>query len=101
MDSRMDAAGRCEPGAAASQAVAATGEALRWHAEQLREIRRRALSVAVLSWESPAGGAFRAYLDERCTELTRTIDLLETTMGDLDLYEHLLREAELRQQAGP
>jgi hypothetical protein len=68
--------------------------ALRGHAEQLDGVRRHALAVSLLSWESPAGSAFRAYLSERCTELSRTIDLLDAAAADLGVYGRLLGEAE-------
>ena len=100
MDSTPGAAGG-DTGATASRQVAAMEAALRRHAEQLEGIRRHALSVSLLSWESPAGAAFRTYLSERCTELSRTVDLLDAAAGDLRVYGHLLLEAELLQgQAG-
>ncbi len=101
MDSTPGAAG-WEPGTAASRQVASLDAALRRHAEQLQGIRRHALSVSLLSWESPAGAAFRVYLSERCTELSRTIDLLDSAAADLHVYGALLLEAEaLQGQAGP
>lgn len=101
MDSTPGAAG-WEPGASASRQVAGLEAAVRRHAEQLQDIRRHALSVSLLSWESPAGAAFRTYLSERCTELSRTIDLLDSAAADLRVYEALLLEAEVLQgQAGP
>ncbi|WP_104181472.1 hypothetical protein [Arthrobacter sp. B0490] len=99
MDSGAGAAA-CEPGAAASGRVEAMAAALRWHAGQLEGIRHHALSVSLLAWESPAGTAFTVYLAERCTELSRTVDLLESAAGELGVYGGLLREAELLQAQG-
>jgi hypothetical protein len=88
--------------AAASTEVAAMTAAVRRHAAQLGSIRSHALSVALLPWESPAGENFRSYLGERCGELSRTIDLLESAAGELDAYARLVLEAEMVQrQIGP
>ncbi len=101
MDGTPGAAG-WGPGEAASRQVAGMEAALERHAEQLEGIRRHALSVSLLSWESPAGAAFRAYLTERCTELSRTIDLLDAAAGELHVYGgHLLEAEALQGQAGP
>lgn len=68
----------------------------------LADIRRRAQSVASLPWESPAGANFRSYLIERCAELTRTIDLLDSAVRQLGDYEAVVLDAEmLQRQAGP
>ncbi|BBE24281.1 hypothetical protein MN0502_31640 [Arthrobacter sp. MN05-02] len=81
--------------------VTAMADALRRRAADLGEIRRHALAVTLLSWESPAGRNFRSYLFERCLELSRTIDLLESAAVDLGEYGRLIRDAEmLRHQAG-
>ena len=97
--------GRMEGGpgpVAVSADVAAMAAAVRWHAAQLGSIRRHALSVTLLSWESPAGGNFRSYLGERCTELSRTVELLESAARELDEYGRLVLDAEaLQRQAGP
>jgi hypothetical protein len=99
---RLEAGPAVGQGAAASADVAALTAAVRWHAGRLAGIRRHALSVSVRSWESPAGDNFRSYLGERCRELSRTIDLLESAARDLDEYGRLVLEAEaLRRQAGP
>ena len=95
MDGRLPAADAHGSGGAASADVAVMEAAVLRHAGQLGDIRRRALAVALRSWESPAGGTFRIYLAERCAELSRTIDLLETAARELGDYGRLLREAEL------
>ncbi|MBG6225336.1 hypothetical protein IWX63_001908 [Arthrobacter sp. CAN_A2] len=85
-----------------SSEVAAMAARLHWHAGQMGDIRRHALSVGLLSWESPAGGNFRAYLAERCEDLGRTMDLLERAAQELGTFARLVRDAEERQRgAGP
>lgn len=92
----------CEPWAVASSAIAAIEAGLRRQASDLEDVRRHALSVTLLRWESPAGHAFRSYLSERCTELSRTIDLLEAAAQDLRAYCRVVRDAELLQlESGP
>ncbi|WP_434995173.1 hypothetical protein [Arthrobacter sp. Ld5] len=81
-----------------SSEVAAMAARLRLHAGQLEDIRRHALAVGLLSWESPAGANFRAYLGERCGELGRTVDLLEDAARDLGAFARLVRDAEARQR---
>lgn len=98
MDGSVDRQSGCEPGATASAEVAAMGAALRRHAAELEDIRRHALSVTLLSWESPAGGTFRTYLSERCTELSRTIDLLDSAARELGAFGGLVRDAEVLQR---
>ncbi|MHA7218069.1 hypothetical protein ACX80L_04165 [Arthrobacter sp. MDT1-48-3] len=100
MDGRPEAGTRDGPVTAGSDIPAMEG-ALRRHAADLGEIRRHALAVSLLSWESPAGRNFRSYLSERCLELSRTIDLLESAAADLRECGRLVRDAEmLRHQAG-
>lgn len=72
--------------------------ALRRQAQQLRELQRQALGVTRLTWESPAGDAFRSYLSERSRNITRSIDLLEAAAGRLEEYGRLVAEAELLQR---
>jgi len=91
----------CEPWAAVSGAVEATEAAVRWNATRLAEVRESAAAVASESWESPAGHNFRWYLDERCRELARTVELLEASAEQLRECARLVRDAEaLRLQAG-
>jgi hypothetical protein len=68
---------------------------LRVQAQQLGEIRGRALAIAMLSWDSPAGANFRSYLRERCGEILRSIDLLESAAHHLGGYGDQLRAADL------
>lgn len=90
-----------EPWAAVSAAVAVTEAAVRRDAARLAEVRGHALAVASRSWESPAGDAFRGYLDERCGELARTVELLEKSAEQLRECGRLVRDAEaMRWQAG-
>ncbi|MEC5201040.1 hypothetical protein RCH21_003296 [Arthrobacter sp. PL16] len=99
MDGRWGAGTECVPGGPASEEITAMAAALRRHAGKLADIRRHALSVALLSWDSPAGGNFRTYLSERCTELSGSISLLESAAQDLGDYGHLVREAEALHRA--
>lgn len=97
--------GRTQSGAGAScpasSDVAAMEAALERHAGQLGDIRRHAVSVTLLRWESPAGENFRSYLFDRCAELSRTIDLLESASRHLADYRRLVHAAEMLQpQAG-
>ena len=98
MDGGMHGGAAGEAWAVVSTEVAAMASRLRWHAGQMADIRRHALSVGLLSWESPAGINFRAYLAERCGELGRTMDLLECAARDLGAFARLVRDAEERQQ---
>ncbi len=94
---------RCGPGQCAdpSESIVALQAGLHQQAQQLEDIRRRALSVGLLSWESPAGRNFRSYLAERCAEVQRTIDLLDMASDRLDRYGRLIREVEhLGRQVG-
>lgn len=101
MDGRAGTGIGCEPWAAASAGIAAVGAGVRWNAGRLADIRRHAISVSLLPWESPAGNNFRTYLAERCAELSRTIDLLEAAARELDDYGRLIRAAEvLHHEAG-
>ncbi|THJ68633.1 hypothetical protein E8P82_01655 [Arthrobacter echini] len=84
-----------DPAAAASAQVFVMETALRRHAQTLDDIRLRALSVMLLSWESPAGHRFRTYLAERCAELSRAVDLLGSAAEELAGYRRFLTEAEL------
>ncbi len=94
MDAGVDGGGSGETWAVVSSEVAAMAVRLRWHAGQLGDIRTHALSVGLLSWESPAGSNFRAYLADRCEELNRTMDLLECAAQDLGAFARLVRDAE-------
>lgn len=85
----------CEPWAAGSGGVAALEAAARWQAGRLDALRRHALSVTLLPWESPAGHNFTSYLTERCLEIGRIIDLLDSAARDLHEYGRLVRDAEL------
>lgn len=78
--------------------VLALQVALTRHAESLTDVRRHALSVVLLSWDSPAGNAFRTYLSERCTELSATIDLLHSAARLLGEYDRLVRSADAVQR---
>ena len=80
--------------------VEALEAGLRRQAQQLEDIRRHALAVAVLSWDSPAGANFRTYLGERCGEISRSIDLLESAARHLDGYGEQLRAADLLRGGG-
>ncbi|MHA7240463.1 hypothetical protein [Arthrobacter sp. TMS1-12-1] len=92
----------CEAWAVASSEVAAMAARLQWHAGRLGDIRGHALSVGLLSWDSPAGGTFRAYLAERCAELGRTADLLDGAAQELSAFARLVRHAEeLQRGVGP
>ena len=97
MDTGVDGGASGEAWAIVSSEVAAMAARLQWHAGQLGDIRAQALSVGLLSWESPAGINFRAYLAERCGELGRTMDLLECAARDLAAFARLVRDAEERQ----
>ncbi|KQO03301.1 MULTISPECIES: hypothetical protein [unclassified Arthrobacter] len=89
------------PGSGAGDDALAIQAALTRHAESLTDVRRHALSVSLLSWDSPAGGAFRTYLVERCSELSGTIELLHSAARLLGEYGRLLRAAEeLQRGAG-
>lgn len=93
--------GSSRPGGGAGDDVLAIQAALTRHAESLTDVRRHALSVSLLSWDSPAGGAFRTYLVERCSELSGTIELLHSAARLLGEYGRLLRAAEeLQRGAG-
>lgn len=81
-------------GAVAGAEISAMAARLGRHAGQLGDVRRHALSVGLLSWESPAGTNFRAYLAERCEELGRTVDLLEDAARELGVLASLVRDAE-------
>jgi hypothetical protein len=78
--------------------IDATVAALEWHTDRIAEVRRHALSVTLLSWESPAGANVRSYLFDRCAELARTIDLLESVAVDLRRCGLLVQNAELLQR---
>lgn len=84
-------------GATAGEEVAAMKAALHRHAAELEDIHRHALSVTLLSWESPAGLTFRSYLAERCTELFRTVDLLESAARELGAFQEIVCDAEAQQ----
>ncbi len=86
-----------DAGAAASAQVLGMETAVRRHADTLEELRRQALSVARLSWESPAGRNFRSYLFDRCSDLAGTVDLLGSAADELGSYRRLIRDAELLQ----
>jgi len=98
MDGGTDSAFRFYPGNAVGEEITAMVAALGRHAAQLADVRRHALSVTLLSWESPAGANFRTYLSERCMDLSRTIDLLDAAARDLQGYALLVHDAELLQR---
>lgn len=75
--------------------VEALEAGLRLQARQLEDIRHHALAVSSLIWDSPAGANFRTYLTERCGEISRSIDLLESAARHLGGYGDQLRAAEL------
>lgn len=85
----------CEPWAAGSGGIAVLEASVRWQAGRLDALRRNALSVTSLSWESPAGHNFTSYLTERCLEIERIIDVLDSAARDLHEYGRLVRDAEL------
>lgn len=97
MDGGMHREASCEAWAVVSSEISAMAARLRLHAGRLGDIRRHALSVGLLSWESPAGANFRAYLAERCEELGRTVDLLQEADQYLVAFARLVRDAEERQ----
>jgi hypothetical protein len=99
MDNRMeaDAGPVLSP---ASSDIAAMVAALRRHVRRLEDIHGHALSVSLLPWESPAGANFRSYLSERCAEVARTADLLESASRLLADYGRLIQDAEMQRQAG-
>lgn len=97
MDGGMQGGAPCEAWAVVSSEVTAMAARLRWHAGQLGDVRRHALSVGLLSWESPAGGNFRTYLAERGEELGRTVDQLESAAQELGAFARVVRDAEERQ----
>ncbi|MFC3300665.1 hypothetical protein FJV46_06475 [Arthrobacter agilis] len=92
----------CRTGGQVGEEIDAMVAALAWHVARLTDVQRHALSVTLLSWESPAGAAFRSYLAARCADLSRTIDLLESAARDLRSYGLLVQEAEATVRAvGP
>ncbi|WP_156135025.1 hypothetical protein [Arthrobacter sp. L77] len=98
MDGGMHGGASGEAWAVVSTEVAAMAARLRWHAGQMADIRRHALSVGLLSWESPAGGNFRDYLAERGRELGSTAELLESAAHELGVFARLVRDAEDQQR---
>lgn len=73
--------------------VEALGADVRRQGQQLTALRGHALAISSLSWDSPAGMNFRSYLTERCRELTRSIDLLDSAAYRLDAFARVLRDA--------
>ncbi|MBG6215855.1 hypothetical protein IWX75_000292 [Arthrobacter sp. CAN_A6] len=82
------------PWLAASSAASAAGSRLRGQAAQLEEIRQQALSVCRLSWESPAGRRFVAYLEGRTAAIAVTVTLLSTAARLAEAHADALRRVE-------
>ena len=84
----------------ASDRVDALRAGVRRQTDALGDVRRHALAVTLLSWDSPAGSNFRAYLSDRCAEISRTIDDLEAAGRQLEVYGRFVREAEVLRGGG-
>ncbi len=89
---------RDDPGGGVAAQVSAFETELRRHRDILDDLRRQALSVTLLSWESPAGRSFRTYLSARCMELARTVEQLGAAAEELGSYGRLLGEVEMLQR---
>ncbi|WP_155850229.1 hypothetical protein [Arthrobacter sp. Br18] len=83
-----------QPWMTGSSAAYAAGSRLRWQAGQLEAIRQQALSVCLLSWESPAGSRFVAYLQSRAAAMAVSVTLLSTAALLADAHADALRRAE-------
>lgn len=78
---------------AASAAALGVGSRLRASAAQLEEIRRQALSVCRLNWESPAGERFVAYLEDHTAAIAVSVTLLSTAARLAEAHAESLRRS--------
>lgn len=76
------------------QAVQEFARALRIEAEAVESVRERLRGAEAISWHSPAGQNFRAYLAERAATVTVTAAHLREAALALDAYGVALASAE-------
>lgn len=82
----------CEP--ESHQAVQDLARALRIEAEAVESVRERLRGAEGISWHSPAGQKFRAYLAEQATTVTVTAAHLREVAFALDAYGVALASTE-------